>query len=119
MAAFLLFASLGIRIGSHLPDYALLLVNGNAATYTTAPCIIRGVNEEQYLWNRDAVLADREDAALLPSVWYDTKGGIKGTRYRPDPGCRDADGFFEHHRWPMVVFGFVGDRVLEDGTVLW
>ena len=114
-----LWLSLGYKVGTALPDHALLLVNTQTNSYATVPCVIRGAVDQSYVANVEAVSAGTEDVWYEPFVQSMTKKEAKLADMRPDRRCADADGFISWGSWLSNLPGWRKERVDPDGTVLW
>lgn len=114
-----LWASLGIKTANGLPDHAMLLVNTEANSYVTVPCVIRGTVDQSYVANVEAVIAGSEEVWYEPFVEPMTKREAKAAAIEPDRVCANADGFISWEPWLHSLLGWRKERVTADGTVLW
>jgi len=114
-----LVVGFSVRIGTPLPNHAILLVNSLDDTYVTVPCIIKGAASSSYIVNTAEVIKGTEEVVYEPFVTVMTKLEARKLRYRPDQACASADGFV--FTTPIIIHQLGGEkkRVLADGTVLW
>ena len=119
LSAAALWMSFGFKIGTSLPDHAVLLADTREGTYVTIPCVIRGSVDRPYVANVEAVIADTEEVWYEPFLEPTTRGASLAAGMRPDRSCANVGGFVTLQPWLFSVLNLGGERVAADGTVLW
>ncbi len=71
-----------------MPDNAILVLDAQARTYIAPPCLTK----EHYNQLIEDVVQERDDLRLS------TAGEAYRLGYKPDPDCRDEDGFIQQGR---------------------
>ena len=106
---------LGIGTVRTMPDYAILVLNDRTHTYIAPPCLSPA--QYQQLIND---LGNDESAGR--ELRLATAQEARGLKYKPDPECRDYDGFVHVRSVTghlLELVGILRSRWNSDGAWNW
>ena len=101
----------GCQVSTVAPDSAPIVLNTTNVTYATPPCVAAGNVSPGF---RGGELVTVSNGALRARFRARTS-----PRYRPDPVCRDGDGFMDTRSLFFSLINPRGNRWAPDGRWNW